>query len=42
MILTYKNEPFEIEKGATYLSVAQRVQADYDAPIILAKHFKLI
>lgn len=43
MILTYKNEPFEVEKGATYLSVAQKVQADYDAPIILAKlGYKLV
>ncbi len=37
MILTYKNEPLQIEKGATYLSVAKKVQNEYDAPIILAK-----
>lgn len=37
MILTYKNEPLQVENGATYLSVAKKVQNEYDAPIILAK-----
>lgn len=36
-MLIYKNAPLETEKNETYLSVAKRVQADYDAPIILAK-----
>ena len=37
MIVTYKNAPLEIEEGTTYLSIAKKVQEEYDAPIILAK-----
>ncbi len=37
MILYYQNTPIEIPKGTTYLSLAERFQKDYDAPIILAK-----
>ena len=36
-MLTYKNAPLHTEKGDTYLSEAKKVQAEYDAPIILAK-----
>ena len=36
-MILYKNKPLEFEKGETYLSVAKRVQNEYDAPIILAK-----
>ena len=37
MILTYKNEPLEVQSGTKYLEIAQKVQPEYDAPIILAK-----
>ena len=36
-MIIYKNAPLEVKKGETYLSVANRVQPEYDAPIILAK-----
>ncbi len=37
MTLIYQNEKLEVEKGTTYLTLAQRVQDRYDAPIILAR-----
>ena len=36
-MLVYENKKLITAKGETYLSVAKRVQSDYDAPIILAK-----
>ena len=37
MILTYKNKPLEVQSGTKYLEIAQKVQPEYDVPIILAK-----
>ena len=37
MTLIYKNVPLEVGEGTTYLSLAERFQSEYDAPIILAK-----
>ena len=37
MTLIYQNAKLEVEKGTTYLTLAQRVQDRYDAPIILAR-----
>ena len=37
MILNYKNAPIELEGGTTYLAFANKVQSEYNAPIILAK-----
>ena len=36
-MIIYKNAPLDVGRGETYLSVAKRVQPEYDAPIILAK-----
>ena len=37
MVFLYKNELITVEGGTTYLSLAEQVQSEYDAPIILAK-----
>ncbi len=37
MTLTYKGAPVVLDAGTTLLDFAKTVQADYDAPIILAK-----
>ncbi|MBQ7715769.1 MAG: nucleoside kinase [Clostridia bacterium] len=37
MTLTYKGAPVTLKTGSTLLDLAKRVQAEYDAPIILAK-----
>lgn len=35
--LMYQGNPWDVEEGTTFLSLAKEVQASYDAPIILAK-----
>ncbi len=35
--LMYQGNPWDVEEGTTFLSMAKEVQASYDAPIILAK-----
>ncbi len=35
--LMYQGNPWDVEEGSTFLSLAKEVQASYDAPIILAK-----
>ncbi|MBO4421926.1 MAG: nucleoside kinase, partial [Clostridia bacterium] len=37
MTVIYKNTAMEIEEGTTYLSIAEKVQPEYGAKIILAK-----
>ena len=37
MAILYRNTPLEIRDGMTFLELAEKVRADYPAPIILAK-----